>query len=387
MKSILGMSTSCCLIVLTILVSGSPLTATAADRPTKGTTPKSVSSPDWQKRWDEVQTAAKREGKITIYGQVGPALRVTLTKVLKDELGLDLELVPGKGREVLSRFIAETRAGHPSADILLAGGSSFRPDPEVYAIWEKLEPLLILPDVLNSRNWPNGKLPFLDAQKKLIPLVLQMNQYLVVNTNIVKPGQIKSYHDLLQPRWKSKIVIFDPTAGGASLDWVTQILTKAYGQTEGETFLRNFAAQEPVITRDSRQQIEWVARGSYPVTVGVDTQAAYNMQKSGAPITRLAAEEGGLLSGGGGYLVMPAKRPHPQAAVAVLNWLLSVRGQEVFSKGYGAPAARLGIKSEGISPMALPLPGEKFFVQDEEGVLFTQKAVEIAKRIFPKSVK
>lgn len=347
----------------------------------------SAAADNWKQDWERMSATAKKEGKIVIYGQIGPELRVVLTKVLKDELGLDLELVPGKGREVLTRFTAETKAGLPSADIMLAGASSFRPDPDVYASWEKLEPLLILPEVLQSQAWPNGKLPFLDAEKKLIPIVLQMNQYVVVNTSIVKQGQIRSYADLLQPQWKGKIVMYDPAAGGGSLDWVTQILTKTYGLVEGEAFLRRFAAQEPVLTRDSRQQIEWVARGRYPVTIGIDTQAAYNMQKIGAPIARLATEEGGLLSGGGGYLVMPAKRPHPQAASTVLNWLLTSRGQEVFSRGYGAPAARLGIKNEGISPMALPQPGEKYNVQDEEAVLFTERSIGIAKRVFAPLLK
>jgi len=51
---------------------------------------------------------AKKEGKIVIYGQVGPELRVALTKAFKDELGLDLELVPGKGNEIATRFLTET---------------------------------------------------------------------------------------------------------------------------------------------------------------------------------------------------------------------------------------------------------------------------------------
>ncbi len=252
----------------------------------------------------------------------------------------------------------------------------------MYAAWDRLEQYLILPEVLSPKVWPNSKLPFLDSQKKLIPLVLQATQLMVVNTGIVKPGQIKSYQDLLQPQWKGKIVMYDPTIGGTAQTWIQLLLTKVFSLPEGEAFLRKFAAQEPMITRDSRLQSEWVARGRYPVTIGIDSQAAYAMHKSGTPIARLAAEEGGVLSGGGGYLVMPAKRTHPQAAVAALNWLLSARGQEVYSKGYGAPAARLGIKPEGISPLALPLPGEKIYLQDEEFLRVTDKALEIAKRTF-----
>lgn len=84
---------------------------------------------------------------------------------VKDELGLDLELIPGKGREVATRYSTELRAGIPSADILMGGASTFRADPDLYTFWDRLEPLLFLPEVLDSKAWPNGKLPFLDKQK------------------------------------------------------------------------------------------------------------------------------------------------------------------------------------------------------------------------------
>lgn len=336
--------------------------------------------------WGTVVAEAKREGKVTIYGQVGPELRVVLTEAIKKDLGLDLELVPGKGSEIANKFMAETRAGLPSADILLGGASTFVSVPELYAAWEKLEPLLILPEVLNTKVWRNGKLPFLDSQKKVIPLVLEVTPTLIVNTDIVKPGQIKAFRDLLHHQWKGKIVMYDPTVGGTTQTWVRFLMTKLYGPVEGEAFLQKLSTQEPVITRDSRLQSEWVARGRYPVCIGLDPQAAYGMHKTGAPITRLAAEEGGLLTAGGAYLTVSLKRPLPNATAVVLNWLLTASGAEVFSNGYGASAARLGVKTAGVSSLSLPMPGEKLYPQDEEIVLYT-KGDEAAKRVFKPLLK
>ncbi len=258
--------------------------------------------PSWQQKWENALTEAKKEGKVVIYGQVGPELREALTQALNRELGLDLELVTGKGSEVATRFLTETQAGIYSADILLGGASTFLTDPKMVGAWDKVEPLLILPEVLDGKAWPEGKLPFVDSQKRLIPLVLQVTQLLLVNTDTVKQGQIKSYKDLLQPQWKGKIVMYDPTIGGTANTWVNLILTKALGPGEGEEYLNKFVGQEPMVTKDSRLQIEWLARGRYPVNVAVDSQAAYSMHDNGAPITRLAAAEGGMMSGGGGYL-------------------------------------------------------------------------------------
>ncbi len=338
-------------------------------------------------KWDQTLAEARKEGKITMYGQVGPALRIALTDAIKKDLGLEVNLVPGKGHEVLTRYATEIRAGIPSADIIIGGSTATRSDPELYATWSPLEPLLILPEVLDPRAWPSGKVPYFDKQKKLGPLTLEMDQFIVVNTDFVKPGQIKSYRDLLQPQWKGKMVMFDPTtSGGTGKALVTLLLTRVYGMAEGEAFLKKLVAQEPVITRDSRLQSEWVARGRYPVCIGLDSQAAYGMQKHGAPIVRVAAEEGGFY-GGILYMVIPVKRPHPNAATVLLNWLLSARGQEVYSKGFGASAARLGIKTEGISNMALPLPGEKLFMKDEDYAFFSDQAAKTAKRIFAPLMK
>lgn len=347
-----------------------------------------AAGPSWKEKWESTLTAAKKEGRVMIYGQVGPELRVALTEAIKKDLGIEMDLVPGKGGEVATRFTAEMQAGLHSADILLGGSSTFVGMPELYSVFEKLEPLLILPEALDVKAWPNSRLPFLDRQKKMIPLVLQANQFLVVNTNMVKPGQIKSYRDLLQPQWRGKMIMYDPTIAGTAQTWLKLILMKAYGPAEGEAFLWKFAAQEPVLTRDSRLEIETVARGRYALCIGIDSQAAYKMQGSGAPITRLATEEGTILTGGGSYLVLPVKRPHPNAAVAVYNWLLTARGQEIFSKGYNAPAARLGVKTEGVCPMAFPLPGEKLYTQDEEEIVAgTKKASEVASRVFAPLVK
>ncbi len=176
--------------------------------------------------------------------------------------------------------------------------------------------------------------------------------------------------------------MFDPTISGTANGWVTMILTRSFAPGEGEKFLRQFAGQEPVITKDSRLQIEWLAHGKFPVTVAVDTQSAFNMHKAGAPITRLAAEEGGVMSGGGSHLGISARRPHPNATAVLLNWLLGPKGQEVYSRGFGAPAARLGVKTEGVSQIALPLPGEKLFQDDEKYIRAYGPSRETAKTVF-----
>lgn len=341
----------------------------------------------WEEKWNNTLAAAKKEGTVVIYGFVGPELRDELTTAFKKEFGIELEFVVGKGAEVSTRFMAEWNSGINAADIMLFGASTFLTNLDPGLVLDQIEPLLIRPEVVDPRAWRDGKLPFVDSGRKVIPLTTSVLQYLLVNTDQVKPGQIKAYRDLLQPQWKGKIVMFDPTISGTANGWVTLILTKAYGTGEGEKFLRQFVTQEPLITKDSRLQIEWLARGRYPVTIAVDTQAAYSMHKAGGPITRLSAEEGGILSGGGAHLGIPLKRAHPNGTAVLVNWLLGPTGQQIYSKGFGAPATRLGVASEGVSQLALPLPGEKLFQDDEKHIMAYGNAREVAKVIFGPLIK
>ncbi len=343
--------------------------------------------PAWEEKWAATLAAARKEGKVSIYGQVGPELRDALAPAVKNVLGLDLEVTTGKGAELSTKVLSESQAGVHNVDMMLWGASTHILVLKPKGALDRLDSLLIRPDVTDPAAWPDGKLPFVDKENTMVPLTSEVNQLLLVNTDVVKPGQISGWKDLLQPQWKGKIAMFDPTIGGSGNGWVALIITKAFGPVEGEKYLREFVAQEPVITKDSRQQIEWLARGRYPVTVAVDTQAAYTMQKAGAPITRLKAEEGGTVTAGGSVIGMPKDRPHPNASVALLNWLLSPAGEKVYCAGYGAPSARLGVPSEGVSPLSLPLPGEKLYPQDEEMLLQYDKARDLATVIFAPLLK
>ncbi len=367
-------------------VPGSDSAAQTA-APPLGKAPVGVSKPAWEQKWDATLAEAKKEGKVAIYGQVGPELRDELTTAVRKEFGLDLEFTVGKGAEVSTKFLAEAQAGVYNADLTLWGASTYILITKPKGTMANIAPLLIRPDATDPSAWRDGKPPFIDKDNMVIPLVSEVNQLLLVNTDMVKPGELNSFRDLLQPRWKGKIVMYDPTIGGTSNTWVTLLLTRGYGPVEGENYLRQYVTQEPMITKDSRLQIEWLARGRYPVCVAVDTQAAYSMQKNGAPITRLKTEEGGILTGGGAYMGIPTNRPHPNATTVLVNWLLGPAGQLSFSKGYMGPPSRLGVAMEGASPLSLALPGEKLYQQDEEMVLAKDNAQEVARKIFAPLLK
>ena len=87
---------------------------------------------------------------------------------------------------------------------------------------------------------------------------------ILVNTEMVKPAdEPKSWKDLLDPRWKGKILADDMRAlgGGAVFFMVTLRRSSAASST------RSSPQQEPHMNRELRGNYRRVARGEYPIYI------------------------------------------------------------------------------------------------------------------------
>ena len=56
-------------------------------------------------------------------------------------------------------------------------------------------------------------------------------------------------------------------------------------------------------------------------------------------------------------------------------------GQAIFSKSNGSPGVRKDVPREGIPPQMFPDPGEVFFGDTEESILFRDEVAKISKEI------
>jgi ABC-type Fe3+ transport system substrate-binding protein len=320
----------------------------------------------WDEKWDKTVEAARKEGQLLIFLNAPAEARVAIVDAIKQKFGIETDVTLGAGASLGSRFNSEYRAGVYQVDCLAPGASTLFSSVKPAGFLQPIEPHLILPEVKDPQKWINGKLPFYDADKQVVAYVSQVIPPLVYNPNMVKSGELTSQLDLLQPQWKGKIVMFDPSVTGAGLSWMTQLgiiwgVDKAKGYLS--TLLRE---QEAVVTRDMRQQVEWVARGKYPVALWSQTPAVIQFLKSGASLVAAEVKEPKLLSPANGGIGIPTKPAHPNAATVFLNWYLSKEGQALVVKNLGAPSSRVDVAPEGIDPMFFLKPGDKFTFQEEE---------------------
>ncbi len=333
--------------------------------------------------WDQLVQGARKEGQIFIYTSLGGSnIRPSLGNAVKEKFGIDAEFVVGKGEEIVARIGNERRGGLYLADVVIIGAPSQINYLKPQGGLDPMKPTLILPEVTDAKNWIGNALPFVDEEARIFAFVAGYRTYITVNTSLVKEGEIKSYKDLLDPKWKGKITLFDPTVGGSGSQWVAGMLMHVYGQEEGTKFLRELAKQQPVITRDGRLQMEWIVHGKYSIAVAPRRENVSDFKAMGAPVDWIQPVEGGEVASGTGATGLVNRAAHPNAARVFLNWLLSKDGQTRFVKAFGSPSARVDVTTEGLDPDTVPVAGRKFSMADEKLYLTMPKAAELAKEIF-----
>src|SRR3990167_7536618 len=173
----------------------------------------------WEIQWNNALAAAKKEGKVVIYGSSPlPSINKAANQFqFTRKYGFTPEFIAGSGSQMANKILTERRAGIYTTDILIVGMNTYFGQLKPPVIVAPLEPALILPEVIDPKLWYGGDLRWGDAEHMVYMPLAYANMNIAINTELVKQGEISSYFDLLNPRWKGKILMNDPTIAGTGL--------------------------------------------------------------------------------------------------------------------------------------------------------------------------
>ncbi len=367
-----------CLASAALLLS---LATTTASLALPKDTPVKSSKAAWESKWEDVLTAGKKEGVVRIYGTWTPAVRAALTKAFGSRYGISLEFVVGRGAELVPKLTAERQAGLNLADVIGTGTNSFLTLMKPAGLLGPLEPLLILPEVLDSKAWPKGQIPFTDKDHYVVPILAVPQRFFAYNKLQIKEGELTAYKDVLQPKYKGKIVMGDPSITGAGSALFARLAHDWVGVEETKDFLKRLLTeQRAVISRDYRNQIEEIAKGKYAIGLGTQNGTIADFLASGAPIAVVPTMDVDVTPESGAIAV-PKTPAHPHAAAVFVNWILSAEGATTFSKSSGMPVVRLGVSKEAINPFFLTGPETRLYMETEEYIIFAGQMRKAFKQI------
>jgi ABC-type Fe3+ transport system substrate-binding protein len=307
--------------------------------------------------WESTLAAAKKEGKVSVITDVTATLRDALTLEFQKKYGISVELFGSSGREVPPRVAAERKAGQYLWDIYIHGSTTALQSMIPMGAFDPLEPALILPDVKDPKTWRGGAIEFLDPGKLVMVMTPFHRGTIFYNSKLVNAREFTSHKDLLNPKWKGKLVLDDPRRGGPGV----ATFTFFYLHPElGPDFVRALGKQQMTILRDYAQEVDAVGQGRYPVLIGGADFVAINRAKQGAPIAIVEPQklkEGTDVSPANGNLALFNRAPNPNAAKIYINWLLSKEGQTSFARANGYVSARLDVPTDHTESWRVPLPG------------------------------
>ena len=321
---------------------------------------------NWQAEWEKTVRAAEAEGQLMLYACCYEYDRV-LEGFRKKYPKIKDNIVIGAGNQLATRILAERRGEKYLIDVISSGANTLHDALYKAQVLEPIKPALILPEVLDQTKWYEGEHRYIDPEKRYIFAFNANSQsgQVIYNLKQVNPSEFKSYWDLLNPKWKGKIVSLDPTSFGmgATLQFFY------YHPELGAPFIKKLYGDTQItVSRDPRQMTDWLSTGKFALCIrcNAGSEVGKAVQQK-LPIGYLDTEdwkEGGSTSAAGGTLGLPTRAPHPNAAKIFINWLLSREGQIALQK-LGRPDAhnsrRIDIPKDDVDPYNRLEPGKKYF--------------------------
>lgn len=341
-----------------------------------GTAPaSSAGSAASSQEWAKIVEAAKAEGKVVVGGPAPQPYQDALKAGFESAYpGITVEMTGGSSGTLYPMLRGERDAGLYNWDALVQpSGGLFRRYMRD-GMFDPLPPVLLSPGVKDDANWIGGfDFGWQDAAKQFVysfngPLTSLVR----VNRDAVSKEEFSDPKQLIEPQWRGKFVMPDPRIQGFAGGLVS--LLKIYG----EDFVVKLLQNDPVLTSDRRQAAEMLVRGRPGVALGVDGGTLGELQAAGVGknIESVNGVEKRIISDVWGSVSLFNHRPHSNAGIVFVNWILSQQGQEAFMKGGTGNDHSRRTDVAGPAEIA-PRPGDVW--EDTETTEYIQnKATELA---------
>ncbi len=322
-----------------------------------------ASAAAWQEEWSKTVQAAEKEGQIVLY--VNEGLEGSVNDFQKRFSKIKVVVVTGRSGQLVTRLMTERRAGKYLADVAKLGTGSasalYRAQPFPL---QPVDGALILPEVTDRSKWWQGKHQYADPEGKYIlsPCVSVHIDMVSYNTDLVKPGDLTSFGDILNPKWKGKIGSMDPRAAGGREGGR---LIYFHPELGPPFFKRLLTEMDLVLSQDPRQAVDWLAQGKLAFLLFTSPREVLRAKEQKLPVDILdprRMKEAPVVETAASSFMLMDKPANPHGARLFLNWLMSREGQISFQKSQGScDSARIDIPKDDVPPLSRRKDGVQYF--------------------------
>jgi iron(III) transport system substrate-binding protein len=263
--------------------------------------------------------AAKKDGKMIWYTSLALPSSTAIAHAFRTRYpGIEVEVHRTGSQRVLQRVMQEAGAGIKNVDVIHTSDAG-------HFVLLKQKGMLL--------NYsPRGVEPFPAGFKDKDGFYFGMRSTLSViafNPKIVNEKDApKNWKELLNPKWKAKMVTAHPGYSGIIMTHVLA-LVNLYGWD----YFRDLGKNSLHIVQSANDPAEVVASGERPVAVNGSEYFFYKMQKQGNPIQITYPKEGVPL------IVSPVAiakdAPHPNAAKLFSEFIFTKETQQLLADKEG----------------------------------------------------
>ena len=302
-----------------------------------------------------VEAAKKETGAIVAYGSLESNTVEPIIEAFKKKTGLTVEYWRASATKVMDRALAEFRAGKSVFDVMVnnSGAIHVMKKENLFAKYISSAANAFPKEVIDPqvgpvyRNTPIG---------------------IVYNKGQVSAADApKSLEDLLNPKYKGKFVMPDPTQHTTTLQWVFS-LYKIMGSEKADKFIRDLGATKPLMVESFAPSAERVSTGETPIAISLIRYTVTYGDK-GAPVDYVRL---GKMLSTGQYLALSNKANRPNGGKAFIDFFLGDESMRILAK--------MGefVNRKGIYP---PLPGADKIqsVEMDDAHQYKEKTQELQK--------
>ena len=265
----------------------------------------------------ELIQAAKKEGEVAVFGTLENDIAAALHKGFEAKYGIKTNYFRGSSTVIIDRVTSEHRTGKMSADAVFATA-----EPMKFINKEK--------GLLVRYVSPSAK----DYNKQLVDGFFGPNYRSVIigflyNKSMIKPEDApKSYEDIVNPKWKGKITMGNPSLHDTTINWLAS-LSSVFGSTpKANDWIKRLAALEPLMLDSMVPVGERIASGEMPLGVAY-VKYVHLWGLKGAPIDYVKGLP--VYLGDGNYIGLTSKAQHPNAAKLYIDYFLGQESSEIMA--------------------------------------------------------
>jgi len=256
--------------------------------------------------------AAKKEGKVVVYGTVPPKSMSAINDGFQKKYGIKVEYWRASSTKVMDRALTEWRAGRPGFDVVEGnrGVQLIMKDNGMFAKFTSP----------SSEKFPDK---FKDKEGVMTPWRF-LPISILHNTELVKKADApKSFNDLLNPKWKGQISMPDPTRHTTTAQFLSN-LDKLMGE-KAKQFVNRLADQRPHMVESLAPVANVLVRGEAQLGI---TYVKYVKQYKG-PIDYVMIDK---FLADPNYANLSAKANNPNAAKLYIEYVTSPEGQKAIAQ-------------------------------------------------------